>query len=92
MASKVELLEEYLTQYTPENRLGFCRLVRTKYRFEKYRLSCKFEDIDPNDFIVQDPTILAKADKAIQKKSCSKEEFIEIFNALDLEQINYIGF
>ena len=92
MDSKQTLLEQYLTEYTPENRLGFCRLVRTKYRFEKYKLSSKFEDVDPEDFIVQDSNTLAKADKALQNGSCSKEEFIEIFNELDMDQIEYIGF
>ena len=37
MASKVELLEEYLTQYTLRIDWDF-GLVRTKYRFEKYRM------------------------------------------------------
>jgi len=92
MSTKEQLLEEYLTEYTPENRLGFCKLVRRKYRFEKYKFSTRFEDIEPEDFIVQNPITLAKADKVIQQGSCSIEEFKDIFNDLDVEQINYIGF
>lgn len=92
MTSKENLLEEYITQYTPENRLGFCKLVRRKYRLENYRLSVKFEDINPEDFIVQNPDTLVKADNAIRQGSCSEEEFKDIFNDLTEDQINYIGF
>jgi len=34
---KTTLLNEYLEQYTPENRINFCSLALRKYRFEKYR-------------------------------------------------------
>jgi hypothetical protein len=92
MNSKENLLEEYITEYTPENRLGFCKLVRKKYRFENYRMSVKFEDINSKDFIVQNPITLAKVDNVIMQGSCSKEEFKDIFNDLTKDQIIYIGF
>ena len=33
------LLNDYLTEYTPENRMGFMKLVLKKYRFENYKIS-----------------------------------------------------
>lgn len=93
MTNKEELLEQYITEYSehPEYRLGFCRLVRTKYRFENYKMTTKFEDIFPEDFIVHNPATLAKTDQVLQKGSCSIDEFKEFFNELEVDQILYIG-
>ena len=89
---KDSLMEYYLNNYTPENRLGFCKLARRKYKFENYKMSVRFEDIEPEDFIVQNVNTLTKIDKIIQNKKCSEVDFINVFNDLTLEQINYIGF
>lgn len=92
MSSKETLLESYLTEYTADNRFGFCKIARRKYRFEKYSLEIPFKDIEPKDFIVQDPSTLAKIDTVIRNGSCSTGEFTDIFNELSVNQINYIGF
>ena len=89
---KEGLLGYYLKHYTADNRLGFCKLARRKYRFEKYKMSVRFEDIEPEDFIVQNSSTLAKIDQIIKNNKCSVEEFTNVFNDLSLDEINYIGF
>lgn len=89
---KDALREYYLKEYTSENRLGFCKLARRKYRFENYKLSTRYEDIEPEDFIVQTVSTLTKIDKILQKNQCSVEDFTDVFNDLSVDQINYIGF
>lgn len=89
---KDSLRKYYIKEYTPENRLGFCKLARRKYRFENYKMSVRFEDIEPEDFIVQNVSTLTKIDKILQKNQCSVDEFTDVFNDLSVDQINYIGF
>ena len=89
---RTNLLTSYLTEYTPENRMGFMNLVLNKYRFEKYKLSVNDHDIKFEDLIVQDQTIRDNAQMIIDSGSCSKDQFKEVFNMLTVDQINYIGF
>lgn len=42
--------------------------------------------------IVQDETTRNMAESIINKNECTKDDFIELFNILDLQQIYYIGF
>ena len=75
---KDALRKYYITEYTPENRLGFCKLARRKYRFENYKMSVRFEDIEPEDFIVQNVSTLTKIDKIIKNNICSVEDFTDV--------------
>ena len=84
------LLNLYLSEYTPENRIEFAKLVLSKYRFEKYVLNDY--NIDFSDMIVQDETTRNMAESIINKNECTEDDFIELFNMLDLQQIDYIGF
>ena len=92
MDTKTELLNFYLENYTPDNRLGFCKLAKRKYRFEKYKMSVKEEDILPEDRIVQDEETLELIDSIINSNECSVDNFKKVFNKLSEDQINYIGF
>ena len=92
MSEKQELLNHYLTTYTPEFRFRFCELCKVKYRFENYSLRVNPNDVKKEDFIVQDKELLSYIERIINSKSCSKEEFQYIFNKLTLDQIYYIGY
>ena len=84
------LLNDYLTEYTPENRMEFMKLVLKKYHFENYKISDN--DIKYEDMIIQDKTIKNNVQEIINSGSCSIDQFKNIFNKLTLEQIYYIGF
>lgn len=92
MDSKTDLLNYYLENYTPDNRLGFCKLAKRKYRFEKYKMSVKEKEILPEDRIVQDEETLELIDSIINSNECSIDDFKKVFNKLSEDQINYIGF
>ena len=89
-------LQDYLTNYTDANRLGFMNLCLTKYQFHKYKLSVKNEDIDDSDRIVQnteqDEHLREDIQEIVDSGACSKEDFTNIFNRLTQEQIDYIGY
>jgi hypothetical protein len=107
MSSNTEkelLLDQYIKGYTPENRLGFIKLVLTKYKLSDNNI--KFEDLivqDTNirniannikfeDLIVQDTNIRNIANNIIKQKSCTPDNFKKVFNMLNIDQIYYIGF
>ena len=92
MDSKEKTLTYYLENYTPENRVGFCKLALRKYHFEKYSLRVKENDIAFEDRIVQDNETLKYLSNIANNKSCSVDEFNNVFNMLTLDQITYIGF
>lgn len=92
MESKEETLAYYLENYTPENRIGFCKLALSKYHFEKYSLRVKENDIAFEDRIVQDNETREHLHNIINNGSCSVDEFKTVFNMLTLDQITYIGF
>ena len=92
MSEKKELLDHYLTTYTPEFRFRFCELCKVKYHFENYSLRVNLNDVKKEDFIVRDNDLRSYIDKVINSKTCSKEEFQYIFNKLTLDQISYIGY
>ena len=89
-------LQDYLDNYTANNRLGFMNLCLTKYQFHKYKLSVKNEDIDDSDRIVQntneDKNLRSDIQTIIYSGTCSKEKFTNIFNRLTQDQILYIGY
>ena len=88
MSSNTEkelLLDQYIKGYTPENRLGFIKLVLTKYKLSDNNI--KFEDL-----IVQDTNIRNIANNIIKQKSCTPDNFKKVFNMLNIDQIYYIGF
>jgi hypothetical protein len=84
------LLTEYLTEYSPVNRMNFINQVLNKYIFERYKLrdnNIKFEDM-----IITDNHIRNIALQISNNGECSEEDFINVFNMLEIEQIEYIGF
>lgn len=87
---RVNLLNDYLTQYTPENRMGFMRLVLNKYRFENYKLSDN--NIQFEDMIVQDNNVRNTVENILNSGQCTEDDFANVFNMLELDQIYYIGF
>lgn len=87
---RVNLLNDYLTQYTPENRMGFMRLVLNKYLFENYKLSDN--NIQFEDMIVQDNNVRNTVENILNSGECSEDDFANVFNMLELDQIYYIGF
>ena len=87
---RVNLLNDYLAEYTPENRMGFMKLVLKKYSFENYKL--RDNDIKFEDMIIQDQNIRKNVQNIINSGSCSVDQFKDVFNKLTLDQIYYIGF
>ena len=92
MSEKQELLNHYITTYTPEFRFRWCELCKTKYRFENYSMRVNLNDVDKKDFIVQDTELLKYVDQVIKTGECSVDNFTHIFNKLSLDQIYYIGY
>ena len=88
---KSTLLQQYLDGYTDENRYNFCLLALRKYRFEKYSMSRK-EEIAPEDRIVNDHKVRELIQSVVDKDECSVEDFKKVFDALTVDQIEYIGF
>tara|TARA_Y100001980_G_C14347958_1_gene159921 strand:- start:208 stop:528 length:321 start_codon:yes stop_codon:yes gene_type:complete len=100
---KITLLDQYLNGftdennksispgYTDENRYNFCTLALRKYRFEKYSM-IKKEEIAPEDFIVNDVKVRHLIQSVVDKEECSVEDFKKVFDALTVDQINYIGY
>ena len=83
-------LQEYLTQYTKENRMEFMKLCLSKYLFHEYKIS-DF-NIKDEHRIIQNTKLRSEIQEIINSGSCSKEDFTKIFNQLEPKQINYIGF
>ena len=92
MSEKQELFSHYITTYTPEFRFSWCKLCKTKYRFENYSMCVNLHDVAKENFIVQDTELLKYIDQVIQSGQCSVDNFTHIFNKLSLDQINYIGY
>ena len=88
---KANLLQKYLDEYTDKNRFNFCKLALRKYRFEKYRCS-KNAEIAPEDRIVDDNNVRTLIQSVVDKGECSVEDFNTVFDALRVDQIEYIGF
>jgi len=86
---KTDLIDHMLSIYTPENRMGWCKLATIKYRFQNYRLS--EHDIKPQDYIVQDQTTLEMINGQIRKKSCSNDELRNIMERFSVDDLIYIG-
>jgi len=91
MTEKQELLKQYVTTYTPENRFGFCKLCLSKHRFELYSMKVKNE-VSKDIFIVQNDDLRVYINNVIETNECSVEQLTHIFNNLNLEQIYYIGY
>ena len=91
---KANLLQKYLNEYTDENRFNFCKLALRKYRFEKYRMGSKNTGVEiaPEDRIVNDNNVRALIQSVVDKGECSVEDFNTVFDALRVDQIEYIGF
>jgi hypothetical protein len=90
-ANKEDRLKEYLDGYTSENRLTFIECAFNKYYGHHYSI-LKQERIKVTDYIVTDQNIRNNMKGIIDKKECSVETFTEIFNLLDIDQIDYIGY
>ena len=100
---KTTLLDQYLNGftnennerispgYTDENRYNFCTLALRKYRFERYPMR-KENKIAPEDFIVNDNAVRSLIQTVVDKEECSVEDFKMVFDALTVDQINYIGY
>ena len=88
---KTTLLDQYLDGYTDENRFNFCKLALRKYRFEKYPISQGVE-IAPEDQIVNNDGVRSLIQSVVDKDECSVEDFKMVFDALTVDQINYIGY
>ena len=92
MSEKQKLLNHYITTYTPENRFSFIELCIKKYKFEKYSMRVNLNDVDNKDFIVLDNELRKYIKSVIKSGICSEDNFTHIFNKLEIEQINYIGY
>lgn len=90
--NKQQLLNHYITTYTPNNRMGFLKLCLTKYKFEKYSLRVKNEDIKEEDRIVTDKSLKEDIQTIINTGKCSINDFTCVFNQLTVDQIIYIGY
>jgi hypothetical protein len=88
---KTSLLNEYLQGYTDKNRYNFCTIALRKYKFEKYPM-CPGVEIAPEDLIVNDNNVRSLIKSVIDKEECNVEDFHTVFDALTVDQINYIGY
>ena len=84
------LLQEYIDGYNDDNRFNFCKLALRKYRFEKYRMNSN--NIAPEDYVIQNISTRNKIQNVINTGICSIENFTNIFNTLEIDDINYIGY
>ena len=93
------VIEEYVVlndpndvndNYTPENRFNFCKIALKKHYFPKYGL--KDYNISPEHYVITNPDVRNHIQTIINSGSCSKKEFIDILNSLNVNQIRYIGF
>lgn len=89
---KINLLNQYIEGYTPQNRIEFCKLALNKFRFEKYKLGNKHEFIATEDRIVNDTNTRQNIQNIIDKNECSIDDFKSVFNMLTIDQIHYIGY
>nr|QFG74712.1 MAG: hypothetical protein [Megaviridae environmental sample] len=80
-----KLLDLYLHGYTPQNRLGFMKLVLTKVYWSN-------SAVTDNSLIVADQDIIYKVKEIVKSNKCSVEQFSSIFNKLSFEQIYIIGY
>ena len=88
---KTTLLNQYLDGYTDENRFNFCKIALRKYKFEKYPMRTGVE-IAPEDQIVNNDSVRSLIQSVVDKENCSVEDFKMVFDALTVDQINYIGY
>ena len=52
----------------------------------------KENKIAPEDFIVNDNAVRSLIQTVVDKEECSVEDFKMVFDALTVDQINYIGY
>jgi len=81
---------DVLTNYTPDNRLGMCRLILIKYRIENYKFSDT--EISEDDLIVKDAEVRNMCTICINNGVCSSEQLSTILNKLTWEEAEYIGY
>lgn len=87
---KTELLNMYLDGYNPQDRLGFCKLALEKHDFTKYSL--RVTEINHCDYVIKDNNVRNKINSVINKGACSIQDFKDIFNLLEINQIDQIGY
>ncbi len=88
---KSTLRDQFLKGYTDKNRFNFCKIALRKHRFEKYPMRPGVE-IAPEDLIVNDNNVRSLIQSIVDKEECSVEDFHTVFDALTVDQINYIGY
>lgn len=87
---KTDLLNMYLDGYNSQDRLDFCNLALEKHDFIKYSL--RVTKINPCDYVIKDNNVRDKIKSVVNKGSCSIQDFKDIFNLLEINQIDQIGY
>ena len=80
----------YLNGYNSQDRLDFCNIALEKHDFAKY--SFHVTKINPCDYVIKDNNVRNKIKSVINKGACSIQDFKDIFNLLEINQIDYIGY
>ena len=91
---KQNLINEYLDNYEENDMINFCQVAINKYRFEKYKIkNLNRQNIDIEDYIIdRDSEAYNLMLNIINNQRCNQEDFANILELLDYEQIIYIGF
>ena len=88
--TKEDRLNKYLNGYTPENRFNFIKLCLKKYYSQNH--SMKNNQTILRNCVVIDQDLRNNIQEVINKNICSVNDFTYIFNQLDIDQIDYIGY
>ena len=91
---KNNLINDYLTNYDEGNMIGFCNIALNKYRFEKYKIrNLNRDKIDEDDYIVnRNHPVFNLMTQRVDEESCTPDQFRNILENLEIEQLYYIGF
>ena len=89
--TKEDRLNEYLNGYTPENRFRFMELCLKKHYSQNYSMK-NDQTVLEEDYVVTDQNLRNNIQEVINKNECSVNDFTDIFNQLDVDQIDYIGY